>query len=186
MAASFLMSKNTGHAAIGIFTSSLRAKGALSMDLEQAFKQLFGRSDPGSLGLQFLIGLGFTFMQIYLVVFITKRFTYVRSHTWVAIETFIASAMCFGVYSLLVLFDLKSWAWIIPLCLFSSVVEYVVLRIDGGWIGADGRWMLGGRSMIDVDAQKKGLFQTDCRLVRRMAMATLIIMWFIWRSVSGT
>jgi hypothetical protein len=151
------------------------------MNLDEWLKQTLAASDPASLGVQFLLGLANTLFLIYLVVFTTRRFTFVRSHVWVLIETFVAFALCFGVFRLFVALDLRHWAWFIPLCLFASVVEFVVWLVDGKPVMKDGRIVQGGRSMIDVNAAGKGLFQTDYRLVRRAAMASLVLIYAYWR-----
>ena len=153
------------------------------MGLEQVAKQIFMGTAPLSIVLQFLISVLHTLFLIYLVVLITKRFTYVRSHLWVMIETLVACGLCFAVYRLYVWLDLRHLAWFILLALFSGLVESVVWHVDGGWVLDDGRRVMGGRSMVDVDAEKKSLFQTDCRLVRRAAMWTLSAMWLTWRAL---
>lgn len=123
-----------------------------------------------------------TLFLIYLTVAVTKQFTYVRSHGWVLIETLVATVLVFAVYRVYLLFDLRSWLWIIPICVLSGVLDAILLRVDGGRIISGGRMMIGGRSMIDVDADKKGMFQTDFRLVRRAAIMGLLMIWVTWRA----
>lgn len=143
------------------------------MSVDQLITHWASRGDPAALGVQFLALFGDTLLLIYSVVLTTRSFTYVRSHAWVLFEAAVATLICFGVFRIYVMMGLKSWGWLLPLCLFASVLDFVMFQVDGGRITNDGRMIIGGRSLIDVNAEKKSFLETNYRLVRRAAMCAL-------------
>jgi hypothetical protein len=151
------------------------------MTLNDFITQTLQGTDWRSIGLSFLLLVAYTVFLIYLVALTTSKFTYIRSHKWVLIEALVVCALCFGLYRLYVWQDLRSLWWAIPMCLFAGVVNVIVMIVDR--VSLNGYDELAvGRSLIDVDADKKGSFQTDARLIQRAAMLGLLMMWMFWRS----
>ncbi len=110
---------------------------------------------------QFLYFYLFTLAQIYLIIRITRRFTFVRSHGWILLTTLLATVLVSIAYSALLLLNVKLWLSFILTSCYAILVEICVQQFDKG------------RSLIDVNAKNKLAFQTDNRLIRRCAIFVL-------------
>ncbi len=141
--------------------------------MEETFKHLMVAGDFRSLAFQFGFCLINTLLLIYLVALTTRSFTYIKSHTWLFIDTVVATTLSFGLYRFCVGLGLKYWMAVLLLTLLSVVVEGAVKVVDQG------------RALVDIDAERKRFFQTDYRLIRRSSIFVVILMIVIWTSTAG-
>ncbi len=108
-----------------------------------------------ALGIQFVCFLVTTLLIVYLVAWMTRKFTHIKSHFWILLESIVASLLYLSLYRFYLIFP-RGW-WLVTLLSLpvGVITEVLLARLDQG------------RSLVDVDADTKSLMHTDYRLIRR-------------------